>query len=138
MRAQWLVGAALILFPWASPQRCVAIDADTVGRTLYLQYCGVCHGHDGTGSGMVGELMDPKPSDLTRLTNRSGGRFPFQRMIRVIDGRETFRAHGDPDMPVWGDLFQGSGEPDEGPTDYIAGRGKVLLIVEHLRAIQRY
>lgn len=87
---------------------------------------------------MVGELMDPRPSDLTQLTNRNGGRFPYQRMIRVVDGRETFRAHSDSDMPVWGDLFRGSAEPGAGPIDYGAGRGAVLLILDHLREIQRY
>jgi len=48
--------------------------------------------------------MRPRPSDLTQLAKSAGGSFPVADIAGRIDGRETNRVHGDPDMPVWGEL----------------------------------
>ena len=31
--------------------------------------------------------------------------FPLQAIAMSVDGRGTTRAHGTPDMPVWGEVF---------------------------------
>jgi hypothetical protein len=57
-------------------------------------------------------LRVPVP-DLTTLAQRSGGSYPYDRVVRVIQSGETVRGHGTPDMPAWGDVFkktQGTGE----------------------------
>jgi mono/diheme cytochrome c family protein len=84
------------------PATGLAAEADDYGKKLYLQYCSACHGPDGKGDGVVSQFMRPKPADLTQLAKKAGGKFPFYDVVRTIDGRETVRAHGDPDMPVWG------------------------------------
>jgi len=105
------------------------------GATLYGRYCSACHGQDGKGTGIVSGLMTPKPSDLTQLAKKAGGKFPFYEVMRTIDGRETVRAHGDPAMPVWGELFTTeAGPPDE--RDRLVARGKVVEITEYLATIQ--
>ena len=71
------------------------------GAKLYRRYCGACHGLDAKGDGIVSSLMTPKPRDLTTL-ERDFGKFPREWLIKVIDGRETVRAHGESSMPVWG------------------------------------
>jgi hypothetical protein len=78
--------------------------------------------------------MNPRPSDLTQLAKKNKGEFPFMRVLRIIDGRETLRAHGDPDMPVWGEIFamEAPGSLQKEATI----RGKVLLITEYLESIQ--
>ena len=46
-----------------------------------------------------------KPIDLTRLTVKNGGAFPYDKVAAMIDGRQSTRMHGTPDMPVWGEIF---------------------------------
>ncbi len=106
-----------------------------VGRAMYLRYCGACHGPEGRGDGVAGTFMRPKPADLTRIAERNGGKFPLRRVIAVIDGRETVRAHGDPAMPVWGEVLRA--EPHAEMTQRAAVQGKLLLIAEYLRSIQQ-
>jgi hypothetical protein len=45
------------------------------------------------------------PPDLTKFSARNGGVFPSVRLTRIIDGRDV-AAHGDREMPVWGDAFR--------------------------------
>lgn len=104
------------------------------GGVLYLRYCSACHGGDGKGEGIVATVMRPKPTDLTQLAKRAGGEFPFHRTMKAIDGRGTIRAHGDPDMPVWGELFLYWKGTD--PDREVVSAGRVALITEYLSMIQ--
>ena len=124
-----MVGLLLLL-----STRAPAEEAD-IGRKLYLQYCSACHGSQAKGDGVVSQLMQPKPPDLTQLARKNGGKFPFYEMIRIIDGRETHRAHGDPDMPVWGAFF--AAEEGAAPDAQVVARGKVVMIADYLERIQQ-
>lgn len=108
---------------------------DLDGAGLYRKYCSACHGEQGKGDGVVSGLMTPRPNDLTKMAATAGGAFPFMRMVRVLDGREMIRAHGDPDMPVWGQILR---EP--GFTGELVQRGDVtgrlLMITTYLESIQ--
>jgi mono/diheme cytochrome c family protein len=128
---------ALIGFAAISLFACRVGAAEKVdpGKNLYRQYCGACHGSEGKGDGVVSGLMTPRPTDLTQIAQKNQGQFPFYRMFRVIDGRESVRAHGDPDMPVWGGLFaRDAGGSMERETIV---RGKLMLITEYLESIQQ-
>jgi len=107
---------------------------ESVGKQLYLKYCGSCHGAGGKGDGVVATFMRPKPTDLTQLAKQAGGEFPYLHTIQVIDGRQAVRAHGDPDMPVWGELFQDQGS--DGMRRRAEVQGKLMLITDYLRSIQ--
>jgi hypothetical protein len=72
------------------------------------------------------------PSDLTRLARGAGNAFPLERVLRTIDGRDTIRAHGQVDMPVWGEIF--AADP---LNDRVEVRMKVPRIAVHVRRIQR-
>jgi hypothetical protein len=79
--------------------------------------------------------MQPRPPDLTQLARKHGGKFPFYEVIRMIDGRETVRAHGDSAMPVWGTVF--AGEEGAAPDAQLVARGKVVVITDYLERIQQ-
>ena len=64
-----------------------------------------CHGRAGRGDGPMVAQLRKAPPDLTKYTARNGGVFPAERLRRIIDGRDV-SAHGDPAMPVWGDVFR--------------------------------
>lgn len=107
---------------------------ESPGKQLYLKYCGACHGPDGKGDGIVSGFMHPKPTDLTQLASKAGGEFPYMQTMQIIDGRQLVRAHGDPNMPVWGEILH------EQATDGIRRRaevqGKLMLMTDYLRSIQ--
>ena len=130
-RSAGLWGASALLLP------CLAFGAESheMGKRLYLRYCSACHGENGTGDGVVSQLMRPKPADLTQLAKQAGGKFPFYEVIRTIDGRETLRAHGDSNMPVWGEVF--AAEEGESADRQEIARGKAVLITDYLESIQQ-
>jgi mono/diheme cytochrome c family protein len=109
-------------------------SSESPGKATYTRYCSACHGRDGSGAGPVATWLTAKPTDLTQLAKNNGGEFPMMKVIQSIDGSATVRAHGDSDMPVWGDRFRadlGSSIARQAQT-----RGKILLIADYLRTIQ--
>jgi mono/diheme cytochrome c family protein len=111
-----------------------AADDAKSGAGFYRQYCGACHGPAGKGDGVVSGLMQPHPTDLTQLSKNHGGEFPLGHILQTIDGRLTIRAHGDPDMPVWGEILKQQAGNKE--TAGVETRGKIFSIAEYLRSIQ--
>jgi len=102
-----LLAAAFAQTPLAGeePPR-LDLSAAGMGRSTYKGYCATCHGRDGRGDGPLADQLRVAPTDLTQLAKENKGEFPCDKVVRLIDGRETVRSHGSPDMPVWGDAFQ--------------------------------
>ncbi len=109
-------------------------NADPVrgGAKLFRRYCGACHGLTAKGDGIVSSLMTPKPRNLTTLT-REFGKFPREWLIRVTDGRETRRAHGDSNMPVWGTNLATELGPEAGDEEI---RNWLGTIADYLETVQ--
>jgi mono/diheme cytochrome c family protein len=99
------------------------------GHRTYLNLCASCHGKSGKGDGsMVPELVH-KPIDLTQIARKNNGNFPFWHVYQTIDGRRIPRAHGGPEMPLWGGrsvMFYHS----------IANREWILAVTFYLESIQ--
>ncbi len=110
-------------------------DAVDAGRAFYRRYCAACHGESATGDGPVAGSLGQKPTDLTGLAEQNGGQFPFVNVVTAIDGTRTVRAHGVSEMPVWGEVF--AAQPSSPAEQQAATRGKIILIAEYLRSIQR-
>ena len=76
------------------------------GPALYSVYCAVCHGKDGKGDGPMATSLKVSPPDLTRLAVRRSGKFPMERVQKIIASKEAVPAgHGTREMPVWGPIF---------------------------------
>ena len=75
------------------------------GEVIYFRYCAACHGRTLKGDGPVASGLVKKPIDLTGLSKKNNGVFPFDKVAAMIDGRQSTRMHGTPDMPVWGEIF---------------------------------
>jgi mono/diheme cytochrome c family protein len=134
-RASWyalVTAVTLALVP--APRTTLAADADNPGRIVYLKYCGACHGPEARGDGIVSTFMTPRPVDLTKIAKNHEGKFPFMNTMRILDGTNSARAHGDPDMPVWGEIWkQGT---ISGVNERAEVKGKLVLITEYLLSIQ--
>jgi len=104
------------------------------GKPTYEQYCAVCHGREGKGDGGAANLLTVKPADLTQISKKSGGTYPFWRIYRIIDGREAVKGHGTSDMPIWGTEFRP--EAGRGAASPSLVRGRILELVYYLEYIQ--
>jgi mono/diheme cytochrome c family protein len=106
--------------------------SDGLGARLFLAHCASCHGRDARGNGIMTESLRHAPPDLTRFTTRNGGVFPRERIAQIIDGR-GIAAHGDRDMPIWGNAFKRTS--DDATPEAVAAR--VRAIADYLEAIQQ-
>lgn len=110
-----------------------------LGEEIYQQRCAVCHGAEGGGDGLVGELLERRPKNLRLLAQENNGAFPFSEVYQAIDGRREIAGHGNPDMPIWGEFFMEDAIADRGinPKDarYVT-QGRVLAVVYYLESIQ--
>jgi mono/diheme cytochrome c family protein len=86
------------------------VSQAALGASLFKTYCATCHGVTGRGDGPMADQLRFRPSDLTLVARRNGGKFPFDKVQQVMDGRSPVKGHGGPDMPVWGDAFRNAWE----------------------------
>jgi hypothetical protein len=74
----------------------------------------------GRGDGPAASAQTPLPTNLTTLQKDEG------KLMRVIDGRSSVRAHGTSAMPVWGTVFE------QGLLDNAHAKRTALLQVQAL------
>ncbi len=111
-----------------------AAETNDPAKAMYLRYCAACHGAEGKGDGVASSTLRPPPSNLTLLAKENGGEFPTAKLMRYVDGTDDVRAHGDPAMPVWGEVFREEAISDA--TRRLEVRGKVMGIVAYIKSIQ--
>lgn len=113
-----------------------------IGKQEFDNKCAVCHGKSGKGDGGVTELLKKAPADLTLLSKKNGGVFPYDRVTAVIDGRTAIKAHGERDMPIWGREYKTETMPAaryyfDVPYDMETyARARILALVDYLNRIQ--
>jgi hypothetical protein len=105
--------------------------------------CANCHGMEGTGNGPMTILLTVKPPDLTVLAKNNQGNFPFDYVMRVIDGRVGVGAHGPREMPIWGDRYMLDfpaafrQEPHRTHTAQPLVRARILELTYFIQSIQQ-
>ena len=108
------------------------------GAAEYLNSCAVCHGSNAEGDGPLTDELMKRPPDLTRLAERNGGQFPYQRVFAVIDGRYDVTSHGDRDMPVWGRQFLEDDAKVYGPSGgEIVTTERIHNLASYIESLQR-
>lgn len=123
----------------AVPKASRAQEQDVVadGKAEFQRYCAVCHGPGGTGGSVLQRqnVLKVTPADLTRLSKRHGGEFPFWNVYNIADGRVEIRGHGTREMPIWADAFQVEENHSLGAETRAVGR--ILSLVFYLQSIQK-
>lgn len=76
------------------------------GPKMFAAYCAVCHGATGKGDGPAVAALKHPPGDLTTMARVNKGKFPALRVQNVLNGKAEVAAHGNVEMPIWGDLFK--------------------------------
>lgn len=100
------------------------------GPALYAAYCAVCHGKDGKGDGPMAKALKVAPPDLTHLAARNRGKFPAERVQKIIASKEQVPGHGTREMPVWGPIFS------QIAWDQDLGQIRVYNLAKYLEKIQ--
>lgn len=100
------------------------------GRQTYQQYCATCHGENAKGGGPAASALKTPPPDLTTLAKGNGGKFPYEYVGGVVRFGKPISAHGAPDMPVWGPVFN--------MVDYneVAIRKRIKNLCDYLASLQ--
>jgi len=113
-----------------------------VGKDDYERSCAPCHGVTGKGDGPVAKSLTKTPLDLTALSKKNGGVFPFASLYDVIDGRIQVIVHGPREMPVWGDVYSRQ-VSSRLPRDFMAKelseamvRVRMLMLIEYISTLQ--
>lgn len=117
-----------------------AADAQDIdfGQQIYTESCAACHGASGTGDGEFANYLTIKPSDLTLLTKKNHGTFPYLDVFHIIDGRTGVRGHGSKDMPIWGAVFTREiGETGSPYGSELRIRTKIVALVDHIESLQK-
>jgi hypothetical protein len=135
--ARLLMLAALAAFTTApaaaqTPGAVPPSESRVGGSSVFKTYCASCHGESGRGNGAVAIFLRRRPADLTQIAIRNKGTFPADRVYQMIDGRQVVKAHGESQMPVWGDAFAKSTTD----SDERAIKAKIDALVEYLESIQ--
>ena len=117
--------------PLAATVLTIALSAQAAdlaeGIDLYRNHCAACHGADGDGDGPAAPAMRTMVPNLRVLAHRNGDVFPNDAVTAYIDGRELRAAHGDREMPIWGDVFR---SPDQK-----LARERIDSLVEFLKIL---
>jgi mono/diheme cytochrome c family protein len=102
------------------------------GAKIFRYYCAACHGVDGRGHGPASVALKHPVPDLTLVSRRSGGQFPYQRVKEIVGGEESGPpAHGNREMPIWGPIFH------EVESDQDWGEVRLDAITKYIASIQR-
>lgn len=131
-----LIGAALIGVtgsPYAQDKK---FD---FGKREYDSNCASCHGLKGKGDGPYKPFLTKSPTDLTTLSKRNAGVYPFNSVYAIIDGRQDVAAHGPRDMPVWGmdySLKSAESYVDVPYSPEAYARTRVLALTEYIARLQ--
>ena len=77
------------------------------------------------------------PPNLTEISKKNGGVYPFLRVYWTIDGTGRVREHGSQDMPIWGQLYKfESGNLDPLYDPVLFARTKIFALTEYVWRLQ--
>ena len=81
-------------------------SAEAMGQVEFTDSCSLCHGENAKGDGIFSSMLTMPTPDLTLLSKKNNGVFPYREVYAVIDGRDEIKQHGSRRMPIWGDRFK--------------------------------
>jgi mono/diheme cytochrome c family protein len=101
------------------------------GDQLYKEFCSSCHGVDGRGGGPAASALKANPTDLTQISRRNNSKFPEMKIRDIVNGTEVVTAHGNNEMPMWGNVFKSIS------ANQTFGQMRIDMLVKYLESIQR-
>ena len=131
-----LIGAALIGTTGLAQGQDKKFD---FGKREYDANCANCHGLKGKGDGPYKPFLTKSPTDLSTLSRRNAGVYPFHSVYAIVDGRQDVAAHGPRDMPVWGAQYSVKSAEAYMDVPYSSEsyvRSRILALTEYIYRLQ--
>lgn len=139
LRTILLAGAVCVPLPGVAMAQ---EEEPSLGKYEYETSCAVCHGVSGQGDGPYAQFLRQSIPDLTGISKKNEGVFPFDRIYRVIDGRMAVEGHGTEEMPIWGDRYRAEAFKERGEffghfyaEDLVQAR--ILALVSYIHELQQ-
>lgn len=104
----------------------------TSGKQMFEAYCATCHGKGGKGDGPVAAALKVPPADLTGLTKRNNGEFPWLQVTKTITSPAGTPAHGSGGMPIWGPVFMSMSHQHEAEV-----RLRIANLTDYIKSFQQ-
>lgn len=102
------------------------------GAKIFRGHCATCHGADGKGHGPTAIALKSPVPDLTLISRKNHGKFPYDGVRNAIEGIvPVTRAHGTREMPVWGPVFH------QVEADQDWGEVRLEAVTHHIESIQQ-
>ena len=130
-----IIAGVLVLFAGY-----VYAEVDNIGKLEFQKNCAVCHGIDGKGNTQALDFLKQAPPDLTQISNRHSGKYPYKQIYKQIEDPTGIRAHGSQEMPIWGERYSSEVIDKYGPLDTNhsgAVQARILELVFYLANIQK-
>ena len=137
--AIWKCGAAALMMALGGLTAPAMAQDPVVGQEEFRDHCAACHGLEGRGDGPIGQSLKTPAPNLATIAQRNGGKFPFQRIYEIIDGRSVISAHGTRDMPLWGDRYLRDARPitpDQAAMTRQLVEQRILSLVYYIGTLQ--
>lgn len=128
--ASFLLVMALFSRGSAAGARAKVLDE---GRQDFQENSVACHGSDATGSGKLGERLIEPPKDLTEISSRNGGAYPFWKIFEIISGEKQVEGHETFQMPQYSKRMRG----DDFAPGYQPTHVRILSLTHYLESIQK-
>jgi mono/diheme cytochrome c family protein len=130
------ITAFLLLIAVLALSDCTA--AAQSGKQDYDAYCAECHGLGGKGNGpsTLTIPMNPPPPDLTLLSKKHNGKFPFDEVVDIIDGRKAIPSHERIQMPFLGVTLQKPGQEFTVPSE-ASVKSRIRAMASYVESLQR-
>lgn len=128
-----LLAGCAVFFTVASSEAQEKFDRVSAlkGEAVFRTYCTSCHGRDAMGTGPLAKDLKIQPANLTELSKRNDGEFPFDMVIKTIDHGRNVRGHGTQEMPAWGDAFEMTATSSE------EAKTKMQQLAQYLWSLQK-
>ena len=104
----------------------------TSGKEMYEAYCAACHGKGGKGDGPVASALKTPPPNLTDLSRRNNGEYPWLLVVNTISGPVGTSAHGSREMPIWGPVFTSMSHQHESEV-----RQRIANLTDYVKSLQQ-
>ncbi|HLF58917.1 MAG TPA: c-type cytochrome [Alphaproteobacteria bacterium] len=124
------LGFSTVISLAAIPAHATQDEVIAAGKEEYQENCTACHGDAGKGDGRLAEILIIKPTDLTQISKRNNGTFPFWQIYGVVEGTVPVKGHVY--MPNWRSRFKA----DEPKPGYEYAYMRILLLTHYLESIQ--
>ena len=85
------------------------------GKAEFEATCAICHGSDAKGRGSFTLFMTKPVPDLTSITKRNNGEFPFMRLYEMMNGPGEIPGHAIREMPIWSEYYKDQAPKELGP-----------------------